>query len=206
VSVSTLGDHWEDVYTTKSSSEVSWYQRSPTTSIRLITASIASTSDPVLDIGTGASLLTDNLLADGLTDLTVLDVSRHALDEVRHRLGDKANGVTFVHADVLEWRPERRYMVWHDRAVFHFLTEPEKKRRYMETMRRALHADGTAVVGTFAEDGPTHCSGLPVSRYSGGELDDVFSASFTPIEHLREEHVTPNGIVQPFTWAVFRAS
>jgi len=97
-------------------------------------------------------------------------------------------------------------MVWHDRAVFHFLTEPEKKRRYMETMRRALHADGTAVVGTFADDGPTHCSGLPVSRYSAGELDDVFSASFTPIEHLREEHVTPNGIVQPFTWAVFRAS
>jgi SAM-dependent methyltransferase len=204
--MSAVGDHWEGVYTSKASTEVSWYQRSPSTSIRLITASIASTSDPVVDIGSGASLLADHLLADGLTDLTMLDVSAHALDEVRHRLGDDANGVTFVHADVLEWRPERRYMVWHDRAVFHFLTEAEKKRRYVETMRRALREDGTAVVGTFAEDGPTHCSGLPVSRYSAAELDDVFSASFTPIEHLREEHVTPDGVVQPFTWAVFRPS
>jgi SAM-dependent methyltransferase len=202
--VSTLGDHWEDVYSTKSSSEVSWYQRTPTTSIRLITTSIASTSDPVVDVGSGASLLIDRLLAYGLTDLTVLDISRHALDKVRHRLEGKASKVRFVHQDVLSWSPERRYYVWHDRAVFHFLTELEDKHRYVETMRCALRDDGTAVVGTFADDGPTHCSGLPVSPHSPADLDAVFSASFTPIDHLREEHVTPSGVVQPFTWAVLR--
>jgi SAM-dependent methyltransferase len=202
--VPAVNDHWENVHASNSSSDVSWYQRSPTTSIRFITAAVKSTASPVVDIGSGASLLIDHLLAEGLTDLTILDVSAHALDEVRLRLGDKARSVTFVHEDVRVWRPERRYAVWHDRAVFHFLTDLDDRKQYIETMRRALRDDGTAVIGTFAEDGPTQCSGLPVSRYSAADLDVAFSTLFSPIEHLTEEHVTPDGIVQPFTWGVFR--
>ncbi len=204
--VPALGDHWENLYASRSSTEVSWYQRSPTVSLRLIKSVASSPTAAVIDVGGGASRLVDHLRHEGFTDLTVLDVSEHALDEVRHRLADETGAVHFLHDDVLTWRPNRRYDVWHDRAVFHFLTEPSDKDRYVNTAYRALSEVGVAIIGTFAEDGPTECSGLRVSRYSPTDLDSTFAATFSPIGHEREEHVTPSGVVQPFTWAVFRRS
>jgi hypothetical protein len=199
-------DHWESVYATKRSTDVSWYQPEPTTSLRLINDVARGPDAGIVDIGGGASLLVDHLIAEGFIDLTVVDLAGHALDAVRDRLGEKAGRVTFIRHDVPTWNPNRRYDIWHDRAVFHFLTEPTDRERYVDVARRALHDNGVAIVGTFAEDGPTHCSGLPVSRYSPEDLAAAFAPTFVPIRHEREEHVTPAGAVQPFTWMVFRRS
>ncbi len=183
---------------------MSWYESDPATSLRLIEAVAATPSAAVVDVGAGASLLVDNLLAHGFTAITLLDVSERALDEVRQRLGDAARGVTFVHHDVLTWTPDREYDVWHDRAVFHFLTEPTDRARYVEIASSAVRSGGSLIVATFAEDGPEQCSGLPVSRYSPEDLVETFSAFFSLIRHERADHVTPRGVVQPFTWVVLR--
>jgi SAM-dependent methyltransferase len=202
--MSDVRDHWDRIYATRSSTEVSWYERSPTTSLRLIESVASGPSAAVIDVGGGASELVDRLLREGFTDLTVMDISEHALDEVRQRLAGQAPPVRFVHDNVLTWEPDRRYDVWHDRAVFHFLTAPADRDRYVDIASRAVRDGGVAVVGTFDEDGPTHCSGLPVTRYSPQDLGAAFAAAFSPIGYEREEHITPAGVVQPFTWAVLR--
>jgi len=170
----------------------------------LIEMLASSRSAGVVDIGAGASLLVDGLLSLGFTDVSVLDISGHALHEVRRRLGERARDVAVLHHDVATWKPDRQYDVWHDRAVFHFLTERTVRDRYLEMAADAIRLGGSLVVGTFAEDGPTQCSALPVSRYSAQDLEEVFSASFSLVEHEREHHVTPRGVVQSFTWAVLR--
>jgi SAM-dependent methyltransferase len=197
-------EHWEQVYTTRATSEVSWYQREPGTSIRLIKKIASGTDDAVIDVGGGASFLVDRLLAHGFTDVTVLDISEHVLEEVRRRLGPLADSVELIAQDLLTWEPPRHYDVWHDRAVFHFLTQPQERRRYLAVAARALEAGSNLILGTFAEDGPTQCSGLPVARYSALDLRDAFAASFALVMHEREEHVTPSGGTQPFTWVVLR--
>jgi SAM-dependent methyltransferase len=181
---------------------VSWYERDPATSLRLIEQVAAPRSWGVIDIGAGTSLLVDRLLARGFHDLTVLDISDHALSQVRARLGGRALGVTFLRQDLLTWTPDRQYDIWHDRAVFHFLTEPTDRDRYVELAASAVRSGGSLVLATFATDGPVQCSKLDVCRYSAEDLADTFSASFVVAHHEREEHVTPRGIVQPFTWVV----
>ena len=198
------GDHWDGVYGRTLATEVSWYESDPATSVRLVEAVATTPSAAVVDVGAGASLLVDNLLAHGFTDITLLDVSERALSEVRERLGDEAAHVTFVQHDVLAWTPHRQYDVWHDRAVFHFVTEPTDRARYVEIATSAIRGGGSLIVATFAEDGPEQCSGLPVSRYAPQGLAETFSASFSLVENEREEHVTPRGVVQPFTWVVLR--
>jgi SAM-dependent methyltransferase len=189
---------------TRATTDVSWYEREPATSLRLIENVVTNPAVAVIDVGGGASLLIDRLLAHSFSDITVLDVSERVLEEVRARLGDRADDVHLIAEDVLTWEPHRHYDVWHDRAVFHFLTEPADRGRYVDVARRAVPTGGILVLGTFAEDGPTECSGLPVARYSASELRDVFVGSFTLVADEREEHVTPVGIVQPFTWVVLR--
>ena len=199
------GDHWENIYETASSTELSWYEREPATSLRLIEEISSDPSAAFIDIGAGTSSLVDRLLAKGFTDVTVLDIAQHALTEVQQRLGDHAAHVTFVHQDVLTWKPDRQYDIWHDRAVFHFLTEPSSRHRYVELTARSIREGGALVLATFAADGgPTQCSGLPVARYAAHDLEDTFAASFSLVETEREEHVTPAGVVQPFTWVVLR--
>jgi len=197
-------NHWEDVYATTASTGMSWYERDPATSLRLIEEVAQGLSGPVVDVGAGASLLARGLLDRGFTDLTVLDISDRALFEVRHGLGERAQLVTYVHQDVLTWQPQRQYDVWHDRALFHFLTEPTARDQYVEIAAHAIRAGGALVLATFAEDGPVRCSGLPVSRYSAQDLTDTFSKSFSLVRCEREEHVTPRDVVQPFTWGVLR--
>jgi hypothetical protein len=152
----------------------------------------------VIDVGGGASLLADRLVARGYTDLAVLDVSLTALEIAQCRLGDAAP-VRWLHADVLSWQSERRYALWHDRAVFHFLTDAAERAKYLTVMRQTLGDSGALIIATFASNGPARCSGLPVARYDASDLERLIDG-FTVVESSREEHVTPSGTFQPFTW------
>ena len=181
---------------------MSWYQDEPTMSLDLIEALDVSIDTPIIDIGGGASALVDHLLLIGHRDLTILDISAVALDAARNRLGDPP-GVTWVHHNLLTWRPSRRWGLWHDRAVLHFLTEARDQATYVTLLRNTLHPDGAFIIGTFAEDGPTHCSNLAVSRYSVDQLSNLFE-EFELITHRREVHHTPGGADQPFNWIAGR--
>jgi SAM-dependent methyltransferase len=197
-------EHWDGVYTARSPTEVSWFEAEPTTSLRLIAALELDRAAAIVDVGSGASTLADELLAAGYTALTLLDVSARALEKASARLGERAAGVTFVTADVLDWRPGRAFDLWHDRAVFHFLVDPGDQARYVDLAARAVRRGGALVVAGFAEDGPTHCSGLPVTRHSAADFAASFAPAFAPIADERELHVTPAGVVQPFTWVTLR--
>ncbi len=173
-------------------------------SLRMMRSAGVRTGDGVIDVGGGAAPLVDELLGQGFTDLTVLDVSRVGMSYAQRRLGDTARRVTWVVADVLTWRPPRRYDLWHDRAVFHFLTDADDQRRYVDTLRAAVAPGGHLVIGTFAADGPTRCSGLAVARYGPEGLGERLGPGITVIAADREEHRTPSGTVQPFTWVLAR--
>ncbi len=196
-------EHWDGVYATKATDHVSWYQAHPATSLRLLKA-VSDQAASVIDVGAGASTLVDELLAQGWGDITVLDVSNEALELVRARLASHGLAFSGVVCDLLTWVPERTYDVWHDRAVLHFLGQPKDRARYVETAAQAVRPGGHLVIGVFAEDGPTHCSGLATTRYSAEELGSLFSAGFDLVHAEREEHHTPDGTAQPFTWAVLQ--
>ena len=196
--------HWERVYASHRSSEVSWYQPEPEPSLRQLRQAGLSQASSVIDIGGGDSRLVDRLLAEGLRSVTVLDVSETALDRARARLGPAAAHVTWIRADVVsdEWTiPPVDF--WHDRAVFHFLTEPDDRRRYVARMLAAVKPGGYIVLAPFAADGPTRCSGLPVVRYSADTLAATLGAPFQ-LEHSEiEDHHTPAGGIQRFQWCAF---
>jgi hypothetical protein len=192
--------HWEQVFATKDTHQVSWYQDTPTTSLALV----ADTPGALVDVGAGDSNLVDELLAAGRLDVTVLDISEAALTTTRRRLGDQADRVTFKVADISSWQPSRTYQVWHDRAVFHFLTDTGQRSAYVDLATRTVSVGGALVLGTFAKDGPTHCSGLSTARYTASGLADLFSSGFTLEHHRHEVHRTPAGVEQPFTWVKLR--
>jgi SAM-dependent methyltransferase len=192
-------DHWDAAYSTRGVEGVSWYQAVPETSLELVDALDIRRDAAVIDVGGGAAFLVDELLTRGYRDVTVLDLSASALEATRRRLPPDAS-VQFVQADLLEWDPDRRYDLWHDRAVFHFLVSASDRDRYLATLKRAVEPGGKVIVGTFAEDGPEMCSGLPVSRYSASDLAAALGDAFDVLETRRERHVTPRGAVQPFTW------
>ena len=192
-------EHWDTAYSTRGVEGVSWYQAVPAVSLELVEALGTPRDASVIDVGAGASFLVDELVARGFTDLTVVDLSTSALEAARRRLPADAP-VRWVVADVLEWEPDRLYDLWHDRAVFHFLVAAFDRERYVATLRRAVAPDGKVIVGTFAEDGPEMCSGLPVSRYSAADLSAELGDALDVLETRRERHVTPRGAVQPFTW------
>jgi trans-aconitate methyltransferase len=196
--------HWEKVYTTKGEAEVSWFQETPAPSLELIELVGAMQNSAVIDIGGGASRLVDSLVSRGYEDVTVLDVSAAALASARSRIGDKANRVTWITADVTIWEPSRSYDVWHDRAAFHFLTEPNDQAAYVARLRRALRVGGHAIIATFAPDGPERCSGLMVSRYDANTLAAKLGDGFELIDTRRHDHTTPLGSVQKFQFSTFR--
>jgi SAM-dependent methyltransferase len=199
--VAETGIHWHEVYAHGPVTEFSWFQEHPATSIELIRATGARPDSPIVDVGGGASRLVDRLLDEGYRDVTVLDVADNALASARSRLDGRAGQVSWIVADLLSWQPDRRYEVWHDRAVFHFLTHAADRRVYRWVLNRALTPAGHIVIGTFAADGPTRCSGLPTARYSAGSLAAEFPG-YRVLHQRREEHVTPAGTVQPFSWLV----
>ncbi len=195
--------HWDHRYEDLGAESVSWYQARPSTSLDLLEVLEVGPDTSVLDVGGGASRLVDCLVDAGYEDVAVLDLSGVALELARNRLGDPA-GVEWIHHEVTSWRPLRRWDVWHDRAVLHFLVAGEDRAAYRRVLRAALRTGGAVVIGTFAEDGPTHCSGLPVRRHSPAELRTFLGERFDVVEQRREVHRTPAGLEQPFNWIAAR--
>lgn len=195
--------HWDEVYTRTRGEGVSWFQSEPTTSLNTILA-LPEPLDSVVDVGGGASALVDGLLTAGVDDVTVVDVSETALAVARDRLGARGDQVVWVVADVVAWEPDRTFDVWHDRAVFHFLTEAAERQRYARTVTAAVRPGGHAVIATFAPDGPERCSNLPTVRYSADALSAAIGKGFETVRTFRDVHITPSGAEQPFTWVVLR--
>ena len=197
--------HWEKIYTTKAPDQVSWYRPHLETSIDLIERSISDRSAPIIDIGGGESTLVDDLLARGFQNVTVLDVSQVAIDATKQRLQQVAGRVHWVAADVtrVQLHPAA-YDVWHDRAVFHFLTAPEQRAAYVRQVARSVKAGGHVIVSTFGPEGPTKCSGLDVVRYDAESLHEEFGTRFRLVESSKELHETPFGTTQQFLYCYCR--
>jgi SAM-dependent methyltransferase len=198
--------HWQNVYQTKGERDVSWFQETPTISLDLILATGVGPDASIIDIGGGASRLVDALLADGFRAVTVLDVSAKALATSRERLGPRAGSVSWIVADVTAWRPDKSYDFWHDRAAFHFLTDPGDRIAYAACVRNTVRPGGHVIIGTFAPDGPERCSGLPVVRHDAASIGKVLGPSFTLIESCRHDHQTPGGTLQRFQFSRFQRS
>jgi len=195
--------HWDAAWARGDDTQ-SWSEKYPGMSLRMLDAAEVSAADALIDVGGGASPLIRALLDRGFGDLTVLDISAAGMRYARDRLGSRAGQVHWVTADVLSWHPQRRYQAWHDRAAFHFLTTDEDRQRYLHTLDAATAPGAIVVVGCFAPDGPPRCSGLPVARYSPAQLARQIGAKWLVISQDREEHITPAGTIQPFTWIALR--
>jgi ubiquinone/menaquinone biosynthesis C-methylase UbiE len=199
-----MGDpksHWEAVYRVKAADQVSWFQSEARISLDLIRQAAAGPSDPIIDVGGGASTLIDGLVRAGYREVTVLDLSMTALEQSKKRLGEAASQVTWIEGDVLEFLlPAGRYAIWHDRAVFHFLTSAADRRRYVTQLRSALRPGGQVILATFSSEGPERCSGLPVMRYDIEDLDRELGSGFRRLSEESEEHRTPSGAGQAFTY------
>ena len=195
--------HWDHAYADGEDAN-SWFQAYPAASLSMLDAAGISAGDSVIDVGGGASNFADALLGRGFRDVTVLDISSTGMRHAQQRLGARARHVHWVVTDLLAWRPPRRYRVWHDRAVFHFLTSQSAQSQYLDVLDAATEPASVAVFGLFAPDGPRRCSGLPVARYSVTTLTDRLGVGWQLIAEDREEHTTPAGRIQPFTWAALR--
>jgi len=198
--------HWQRIYETRSPTEVSWYEPVPERSLELIRATGIPLEAPILDVGGGASLLVDHLLRSGYTDLSVLDLSPAALEQARTRLGPVAGRVTWIVADITGFVPERRYVLWHDRAMLHFLLRPEEQRRYLAALRKGLAPHGHVVLATFGPEGPERCSGLPVQRYSVAALEALLGPGFQRQSTRIEQHRAPGGETQEFLYTWWQAT
>lgn len=198
-------DHWENVYSTKSPDRVGWYKPRLETSLDWIASLRLASDAPIIDIGGGASTLADDLLDAGYRDVTVLDIADSALEVSKARLGERAGLIDWIVGDVTELTlPEDRFLLWHDRAVFHFLVDAEDQRRYRAQAAAALRPGGYLMIGTFAPEAPPTCSGLPVERCDRDGLVRKFGAGFDLLRHHKEMHVTPGGVEQMYLYALFR--
>ena len=196
--------HWDQVYNSKNENEVSWFQENPTQSLALISLAGVTPVSAIIDIGGGTSRVVDNLIAKGFECVTVLDLSAAAIDSAKKRLGPNARLIQWVIADVTQWEPSENYDVWHDRAAFHFLTEPADRTAYVERLKKALRPGGYVIIGTFAPDGPVRCSGLPVVRHDATSLSAEIGPEFELVSTHPHEHVTPGGATQRFQFSIFR--
>lgn len=199
--MTTRREHWASVYANRGERDVSWFEAVPAVSVRMIEAAGVSADSRVIDVGAGESRVVDYLLARGVTGITVLDVSSDALARARRRLGALAARVTWIDADVTgDWICDP-VDIWHDRATFHFLTSADDRARYGANLRRMLKARGTAIIATFALDGPEKCSGLPVVRYSPQSLAAELGDEFALVESATHVHTTPSGASQSFQYS-----
>jgi SAM-dependent methyltransferase len=197
-------EHWEQVYQTKAPDDVSWFQTRPALSLQLIGKSGAGKAAGIIDVGGGASVLVDCLLDDGFVRPAVLDISAAALEHAKKRLGQRAAAVDWFAADVTEFRPPRTFGLWHDRAVFHFLTDKGDRSKYVETLKRTLKSDGHVIIASFALDGPPKCSGLDVCRYDAAGICAELGADFQLVDQASETHTTPWQTEQKFAYFRFK--
>lgn len=196
--------HWENIYETKPLSEVSWFQPTPETSLNFFKEYKIPTTAKIIDIGGGDSLLVDFLLDLGYQNITVLDISEAALNRAKKRLGNKANQVKWIVADVTTFEPAEKYDFWHDRAAFHFLTNEDEVKHYVETVRNSITPNGILVIGTFSEQGPKKCSGIDIKQYSANTLIKLFSSEFEKLNCFTVEHQTPFNTIQQFVFCSFK--
>ena len=199
---SKVKSHWEHIYKTKKIDGVSWYQETPYESIELIKKISTTNSDTIIDIGCGKGFLADNLLKLNYENITLVDISLNALKEVKERLNNES--LNFIESDVLNLKLEQTFDIWHDRAVFHFITEKESVEKYISLCNKYIGKGGKLIIGTFAEDGPLKCSGLEIKRYSINNLKELFKENFEFIEGFKKLHSTPFDTEQSFTFCVFR--
>lgn len=196
--------HWETVYETKTPDQVSWTQKVPKTSLDFIKSFNLDKSASIIDIGGGDSNLVDFLLELGFENLTVLDISKAALERAKQRLGKKAEKINWIESDILDFKPSQSFDIWHDRAAFHFLVTKEQIENYIETAKKSV--SGYLAIGTFSENGPKKCSGLDITQYSESELTEVMKNGFEKLVCINENHVTPFETVQNFTFCSFKRS
>jgi len=200
-----LKDHWQQTYSSRLAEKLGWYTPHLTTSLSWIKALNLSLEEPVIDIGGGMSTLVDDLLEMGYRSISVLDISENAIATARLRLAEKADQVTWLEGDITSIDlPARGYELWHDRAVFHFLTEPGQQRMYRDNLLKALKPGGHLIIGTFAPEAPAMCSGLPVQRYSAEQLKNTLGEEFELVRQHNELHITPGGVEQMYLYCQFR--
>ena len=197
--------HWENIYDNKMLKDVSWYQPTPKTSLDYFKDLNIPRDAKIIDIGGGDSFLVDHLLDLHYTNLTVLDISEAAIERAKERLGQRALQVTFVVSDVVDFVPETKYDVWHDRAAFHFLTHEDDVKRYVQTARKALRDKSNLIIGTFSEKGPLKCSGIEIKQYSAETLTAKFAEEFEHISCQYIDHTTPSNSIQNFVFCAFKA-
>ena len=195
-------NHWENVYETKNSNEVSWTQEIPETSLELIQNAAADKTSKIIDIGGGDGTLIDFLLERGFGSLSILDISSKALQKAKKRLGSKAEHVQFITSDIREFETEATYEIWHDRATFHFLTEENDIKKYVDIVKNAV--SHTMIIGAFSFEGPQKCSGLPIVQYDAERLQNVFLEDFELIRSFKQNHITPFNTVQNFIFCQFK--
>lgn len=199
-----ITEHWEDVYKTKCSTDVSWYESDPQKSFDLIVGAASNSLGRVIDIGGGQSFLVDRLLDAGFEHVAVLDISQTAIEATKARLGERASQVEWIVADITRRDSLGDFDVWHDRAVFHFITDPGDRRHYVELLKRSLPIGGHFVVGTFATGGPEKCSGLPICQYDAARMQAELGPSFEPVECSEYLHTTPTGKPQQFFFGTYK--
>ena len=197
-------EHWEKVFETKAETEVSWYQKMPKTSLDFISKLNITKEAKIIDIGGGDSYLVDALLEQGYTNITVLDISAKAIERLKNRLGAKANKVTYIVSDILDFNPKETYDLWHDRASFHFQTDAHQIEKYADIVSKAIVNNGHMVIGTFSENGPKKCSGLDITQYSEVKMKSVFENNFDLLDSFTENHATPFDTIQNFIFCSFK--
>lgn len=196
--------HWENVFVTKSPNEVSWTQKYPKTAMNYLEGLKLSKTGNIIDIGGGDSNLVDALLENGYENIWVLDISEFALEKAKKRLGEKADKVHWIVSDITEFSTDIKFDFWHDRAVFHFLTEQESMDKYIAIVTNAIAENGNFLLGTFSENGPLKCSGLEIKQYSENLMRQTFNQSFETIKCFTENHTTPFNTVQNFQFCGFK--
>ncbi len=196
--------HWENVFATKLENEVSWYQPKPETSINFFIENQIPKEAKIIDIGGGDSYLIDNLLEMGYANLFLLDISANAIERIKNRLGAKAENVTFIVSDIVDFQPEITFDVWHDRASFHFLTTENEIATYKKLVTNSIAPNGFLFLGTFSENGPLKCSGLEIAQYSEAKFETIFGSNFEKIKCFEENHQTPFDTTQNFIFCEFK--
>lgn len=196
-------DHWENIYKTKDLKEVSWFQPTPETSLGFFKKMNVPTNAKIIDIGGGDSYLVDHLLDMGYKDITVLDISKAAIDRAKKRLGELARKVKWIVSDVVHFEPTEQYDIWHDRAAFHFLTDENDISRYIHIAHKYIKANGVLIIGTFSEHGPKKCSGIEIKQYSEFTMTKRLSGLFKKIDCLMVDHQTPSNTTQNFVFCSF---
>ncbi|HBJ35622.1 MAG TPA: SAM-dependent methyltransferase [Planctomycetaceae bacterium] len=196
--------HWEEVYQTKSPLEVSWYEPDPQQSVDLILTAAGSSRGRIIDVGGGQSFLVDRLIDAGFAHVAVLDISNAAIEATKARLGERASNVRWIVADITQADSLGAFDIWHDRAVFHFITDAEDRQRYLDLLKRTLPIGGHFVVGTFAVGGPEKCSGLQIQQYDAAAMQETLGPSFEPVKCCQYEHMTPSGKSQLFFFGIYQ--